>query len=38
MRNSSYLPAKHAEGVGSEVGSESAILFSTCCSCGEESM
>jgi hypothetical protein len=32
------LPAKQAEGVGSDVGSDSAIFFSTCWSCGEESI
>jgi hypothetical protein len=32
------LPAKHAAGVGSLVGSDSAMFFSKCCSCGEESI
>jgi len=33
-----HLPAKQAEGVGRAVGSDSAIFFSTCWSCGEESI
>jgi hypothetical protein len=38
INGNSNLPAKQAEGVGSEVGSDSAIFFSTCWSCGEESI
>jgi hypothetical protein len=33
-----YVPAKQAAGVGSEVGSDSAMFLSKCRSCGEESI
>lgn len=37
-RNTCNIPAKHADGVGSEVGSDSAMPFRTCWSWGEESI